>query len=85
MKAVWQRELTVLCGFVLCALQQQRRRQQQPLQRLNEEVVNMHEGRTPPFTSPDALAQREMERHGTSKTLNSYLYPRPLGSHCAGR
>ncbi|KAL3064043.1 hypothetical protein OYC64_000357 [Pagothenia borchgrevinki] len=41
--------------------------QQRPLQWLNEELVNMHEGRTPPFTSvtsPDALAQRKMERNG---------------------
>lgn len=71
MKAVWQSKLTVLCGFVFFMLQQ-------PLQWLNEELVNMHEGRTQPFTSvtsPDALAQRKMERNGKSKTLHSYLEP----------
>lgn len=66
MKAVWQCKLTVLCGFVFVL-------QQQPLQRLNEELVNMHEGRTLSFTSvtsPDALAQRKMERNGKSKKHN---------------
>lgn len=61
-----------LVWFCVCALQQR------PLQWLNEELVNMHEGRTLPFTSvtsPDALAQRKMERNGKSKTLNSYLVP----------
>lgn len=71
MKAVWQHKLTVLCGFVFVCYSSDR------LQRLNEEVVNMHEERTLPFTSvtsPDALAQRKMERNGKSKTLNSHLY-----------
>lgn len=61
-----------LVWFYVCALQQQ------PLKWLNEELVNMHKGRTLPFTlvtSPDALAQRKMERTGKSKTLNSYLVP----------
>ncbi len=61
-----------LVWFCVCELQQR------PLQLLNEELVNMHEGRTLPFTSvtsPDALAQRKMERNGKSKTLNSYLVP----------
>lgn len=61
-----------LVWFCVCALQQQ-----QPLQWLNEELVNMHEGRTLPFTSvtsPDALAQRKMERIGKSKTLYSYIH-----------
>lgn len=70
MKAVWQSKLTVLCGFVFVCLQQP------PLQWLNEELVNMHEGRILPFTSvtsPDALAQGKMERNGKSKTLHSHL------------
>lgn len=56
-----------LVWFCVCVLQQQ------PLQRLNEELVNMHEARTLSFTSvtsPDALAQRKMERNGKSKILN---------------
>lgn len=70
-----------LVWFCVCALQQR------PLQRLNEELVNMHEGRTLPFsllTFPDALAQREMGRNGTSKTVNSYLYPILFCFHCVG-
>lgn len=70
-----------LVWFCVCALQQR------PLQRLNEELVNMHEGRTLPFTlvtSGDALAQRKMGRNGTSKTLNSYLYPILFCFHCLG-
>lgn len=71
MKAVWQRKLTVLCLCVIFSVLQQ---QQTVLQRLNEELVNMHERGTLPCAPPDALAQRAMERHGTSKTLYSYLY-----------
>lgn len=69
-----------LVWFCVCVLQQR------PLQWLNEGLVNMHEGRTLPFTSvtsPDALAQRKMERNGKSKTLNSYLVPHAcFASHC---
>lgn len=69
-----------LVWFCVCALQQQ------PLQWLNEELVNMHEGRTLPFTSvtsPDALAQRKMERIGKSKTLHSYIsFPYCFAFHC---
>lgn len=68
MKAVWQRKLTVLClcVCVFCVAAAQ----QTVLQRLNEELVNMHERGTLPCAPPDALAQRAMERHGTSKTLH---------------
>lgn len=60
------------CVVCVCTLQQR------PLQRLNEDLVNMHEGRALPFTSvtsSDAVAQRKMERNGKSKKLNSYLVP----------
>lgn len=61
--------LVSVCVFSV--LQQQ----QTVLQRLNEELVNMHERETLPCAPPDALAQRAMERHGTSKTLHSFLHP----------
>lgn len=79
MKAVWRSKLTVLCGFVFVCLQQR------PLQWLNEELVNMREGRTLHFTSltcPDALAQRKMERNGKSKKLNSYLVHNTFAPNC---
>lgn len=63
--------LVSVCVCVFSVLQQQQ--QQTALQRLNEELVNMHERGTLPCTPPDALAQRAMERHGTSKAL--HLHP----------
>lgn len=62
--------LVSVCVFSV--LQQQ---QQTVLQRLNEELVNMHKRETLSCAPPDALAQRAMERHGTSKMLHSYFDP----------